>query len=290
MNRPIDFLDLKTPDHSVVLQEFLQKSLSKINEAPHKIHPDHWVIYCNDRKVQDWKKRIRPRSKLVCVAIKEHSQSIAIAFENKEIVVVDKPPGLPTQKTLRSFEDNLYDQVRRYFILQKNFPLGLPYVGLHHRLDRGTSGLVLMTKQRQVNKEVSDLFKMRKIKKTYWAYTEWGDGELPMSWEQKDKIQRGSAKKKKFFFEVGEKGDEAITLFKVLEKHPDSHYKVVCHPKTGRTHQLRVQLSHKGYPILGDSVYGNKKTASRLMLHAHQLEFSLKDTIIKVQSQQEIDI
>ena len=127
-----------------------------------------------------------------------------------------------------------------------------------------------MTKQKQANKVVSDLFKDRKIYKQYLALAEWSKGDMPDRWKQTDLIKRGRASKNKFFFEVAKGGDEAITDFQVTKKTPGQFYEVQCSPKTGRTHQLRVQLSHKGFPILGDNVYGDKSSAPRLMLHAQK--------------------
>ena len=81
--------------------------------------------------------------------------------------------------------------------------------------------------------------------------------------------------KHKFYFIVAEKGDEAITEFETVGEYEGRAYLLKCYPKTGRTHQIRVQLAHRGYAILGDWVYGDKKSAPRLMLHASDLEFHL---------------
>jgi 23S rRNA-/tRNA-specific pseudouridylate synthase len=289
MNRPIDYFEIKSPDQSVLLSKWAPQVLTKINEPPTFQSSRHWVIYSNDRRVGDWKKHVRPRSKMVFVRHSANPPTLSVLYESKEFIILDKPEGLPTQKTLKDFEDNLYDQAKHFFIYENHFPQGLPYVGLHHRLDRGTSGLVLMTRQRSINKEVSELFKQRQIQKEYWAYVAWGKERLPSKWLQKDKIQRGPARKKKFFFEVGEGGDEAISQFEVLEGKPDLYYKLLCRPITGRTHQLRVQLAHRGHPILGDSIYGQKNTASRLMLQAQKLQFKLKDQSYQFESRQVFD-
>lgn len=273
MNHPVHYFEDRSPDQSLSLETLAKKLLAKINEPPERMNEDHWAVYCNDRLVKGWKPKLRPKSRLVFAARFAPPLSLEIAFEDKHIVVFDKPEGLPTQPTLKSYEDNLFFQARLFYLQEKKFPVGLPYVGLHHRLDRGTSGLVLMTKQRQANKEVSDLFKNRKITKEYEAIVEWGDGDLPSRWRQEDPIKRKTGQKKKFFFMVDPTGDSAISEFQVLEKKEGECFHVACFPKTGRTHQLRVHLSHKGHPILGDSVYGRKKSAPRLMLHAARLQF-----------------
>ena len=285
MSESIYFIEFKSSDRLTSVKELVEPELikAKIPQAQRKY--DNWAIYSNDRLVTSWSKKIRPRSKMLVVNKKADLPEINIAFDSKELIVLDKPSNLPTQKTLKSFEDNLYDQVRFYYLKQKSFPQGIPYVGLHHRLDRGTSGLVLMTKQRSANKDVADLFKNRKIIKEYVAYTEFGSKPPNKKWTQSDNIKRGTTKKHKFFFHVDEEGDTAVSQFEVLESKEGSWHKLMCRPKTGRTHQLRVHLRHKGYPILGDAVYGKKKSANRLMLHAQSLFFKFRDQNIEVHSE-----
>lgn len=241
-----------------------------------------WVVYVNDRLYTQWGKSIRGRSKVVLVSRKMDKPTLDIIFESKELIVLNKPETLPTQKTLKQVEDNLYDQVRKHYLLTKNFPQGLPYVGLHHRLDRMTSGLVLMTKQRSANKEISDLFKNKKIQKEYIAYCQWGKELPPQKWTEKNRVGRGKHKKHRFYFTVTKNGDEAITDFELMESCEGKWHKFKCRPRTGRTHQLRVQLAHKGYPIIGDWVYGEKLAHQRLMLHARKLEFQFKDQKLSV--------
>ncbi len=285
MNRPVYFLEDRSPDQKVSLESLVLKKLEKINEPPERRNPQSWAVYCRDRRIENWNKKLLPRTKMVIAAKFAPAADVLMAYEDSKIVVFDKPFGLPTQKTLKAFEDNLYDRVRLHFLQKKGFPAGLPYVGLHHRLDRDTSGLVLMTKQRQVNKEVADLFKNRKIKKHYQAYVEWGKGELPQRWVMKDPIKRVNAKKKKFFFAVDAKGSSAHSEFEVIGEEAGRFYHLSCFPKTGRTHQLRVHLAHKGHPILGDAVYGTKSSAERMMLQAYRLQFTLAGQNIEVESQ-----
>lgn len=285
MKKWTPLLETRSPDHPVLVIDVLQPLLKKEKRGERIADQKNWALYCNDRLWKDWKKKIRARSKMVFVDRKAEARPLAVVFEDKSLIILNKPEGLPTQKTLKSFEANLYDQVRHHYILMKDFPSGLPYVGLHHRLDRDTSGLVLMTKQRSANKEVADLFKDHKIEKKYLAYAEWGDGQMPSSWRQEDLIARGSTKKKKFFFEVSDQGDHAVTEFKRLEHKEGEWFLVHCSPKTGRTHQIRVQLRSKGYPILGDVVYGDKSRAKRMMLHAHSLEFVFEGKKVEVKAE-----
>lgn len=284
MNRPVHFVEFKSPDKPEKLSGLMEKQLLKINAPAQSVNSDRWAVYVNDKLFKDWKRGIRPRSKILAFDREAPRAEISVAYESKELVIFDKPAGLPTQKTLKAFEDNLYDRGRLYCVQEKGFLSGLPYLGLHHRLDRGTSGLVLMTKQRSANKEISELFKNRNLQKQYIAYCQWDERFLDKKWKHQGAIRRGAAKKKKFFFEVHPDGDPALSEFSVVDSKEGEWLKLHCFPRTGRTHQLRVHLSHDGIPVLGDSVYGEKKSAPRLMLHAQKLEFEFKGEKISVES------
>jgi 23S rRNA pseudouridine1911/1915/1917 synthase len=197
-----------------------------------------------------------------------------IAYEDEEILVFDKPTGLPTQPTLDRSRDNLYTQVLE---LQRKRFGAKSYVGLHHRLDRDTSGLVLFTKQREVNKAVSELFKDKHITKTYEAIVEKENPSVPpleKQFEVKSFIAKSSEKKGKraLFKSVRSGGDFAHTRFEVIQTSGVLVW-LRCFPVTGRTHQIRIHCADLGYPIVGERLYGDKQRHSRLMLHAAALTF-----------------
>jgi 23S rRNA pseudouridine1911/1915/1917 synthase len=278
----MSIFETKSGDKSLKLHTLLESYFIQ-NKITDSLINDY-AVYINDRLSKDMNKVIRPRSKIVFFNKNLQKPKIEIVFENKELIVLNKPEGLPTQKTLKTHEDNLYDQVRLYYFLDKNIPQGVPYVGLHHRLDRMTSGLVLMTKMRSVNKEVADLFKNKKITKTYSAYCQWGLKKPQQKWLEKNLISRGQNKKHPFYFTVSKKGDEAITQFELIESKESCWHHFKCLPLTGRTHQLRVQLANLGFPIIGDPVYGKAEKGQRLMLHAEELQFTFKGQKVLVEA------
>lgn len=210
-----------------------------------------------------------------------------IVYEDQDIVVLDKPAGLPTQPTLKSFEDHLYGATICYYTLLK--PQKLAYVGLHHRLDRDTSGLVLMTKRPSANKSIADQFKDRHIKKKYIACVE-GEKPNPEIWSVEAPIGRIHNYRGGFKFGVDlKKGDKALTHFKYLSSLNEKRHLIECTPVTGRTHQIRIHLSYSRLPIVGDRTYGTFDNDG-LQLLAHQLEFLHPKTkkMITVRSQQEL--
>jgi RluA family pseudouridine synthase len=203
-----------------------------------------------------------------------------IVYEDEYLIIVNKPSGLPTQPTVDPNRANLFDLLKR--MLAHRDKNSTPYVGLHHRLDKDTSGLVLFTKKEQANKGVSELFLKHKIQKTYQCICWRSPNARSLKPGEEFRIENylgkvsdsgGRAK----FGEVRSGGDLAITDFMTLEVFRDMYW-LRARPKTGRTHQIRVHTSEALMPIVGDSLYFPEKlavflSAPRLMLHAAGLEF-----------------
>ncbi len=202
----------------------------------------------------------------------------AILFEDDDLIVVNKPPGLPTQPTLDEARANLYAIVKKY--LGERDALAQPYLGLHHRLDRDTSGVILFTKRTSANAGVAKLFSEHLAEKTYWALSARPAGRVRDQWRvdnflAPDRGGEGKARRNRYR-SVRSGGDRALTDFRLLEDL-GSALLVEAKPRTGRTHQIRVHLSEDGMPILGDETYGVRADraalAPRLMLHAASLTF-----------------
>ena len=192
-----------------------------------------------------------------------------IAYEDSDIIIIDKPSGLPTQSTQKPGEDHLYSATIA-FLTKKN-PAKLAYVGLHHRLDRDTSGLVLMTKKSSANKSISDQFRDKKMIKKYRAIVE---GEVPKQkrWKVEAPLRR-LFESKLFRFGIDhKKGDAATTLFEYQHVLVNNHHLIECQPITGRTHQIRIHLASSQLPIIGDRLYGVTSEV-RMQLHAYRLQF-----------------
>lgn len=192
-------------------------------------------------------------------------QDIQILYEDNWILIVNKPAGLPTQSTVDKKRKNLFDELRN----SKRWD----YVGLHHRLDVPTSGVILLTKAKSVNKAIADEFKNKTIQKTYHCMTSSTPNWNEIKYEnhlKPIKLKTGKTK----MHEVKSGGDFASTSFKVLQVK-ESYCLIEAMPHTGRMHQIRVHLSALGFPILGDALYGKiQKDVPRLMLHAYQIEFT----------------
>jgi 23S rRNA-/tRNA-specific pseudouridylate synthase len=181
---------------------------------------------------------------------------------------------LPTQPTLDEARDNLFAALKKF--LSQRDGAAQPYLALHHRLDRDTSGVILFAKQPSVNAATAELFSAHKAQKTYQCLTHAPEPGRSDTWIKKNYLgkQKGPGKKT-HVVPVRSGGDYAETSFKILERLPRALW-IQAQPRTGRMHQIRVHLAEDAMPILGDLTYGAegaRSEAPRLMLHAVNLTF-----------------
>lgn len=191
--------------------------------------------------------------------------TLEILHEDDDCVVISKPLGvLSHSKGAFNPEGTVASWARSHVT-----GIDGDRAGIVHRLDRATSGVMIVAKNPKALAWLQKQFSQRKVKKTYLAVVQ---GELPNPEAVIDMpIERNP--KKPQTFRVGSNGKNAITGYKVLETN--SKFSLLeLKPLTGRTHQLRVHLSHLGHPIVGDTFYGGKP-AERLYLHALSLELTL---------------
>ena len=196
-----------------------------------------------------------------------------IIFEDQSIIAVNKPPFMPTHQSQGHFYDTLANSLAHYFELQ-NRPFVFRSV---NRLDKNTSGIILVAKDRLSSAKLSTQMKENGISKSYLAIL---NGELPSSsGEIKTYIRR--REKSIILREVCDFCDDskiAITQYEVLSTKNGLSL-VLATPVTGRTHQLRVHFAHLGAQILGDDLYGSPSNLiDRHALHAYKLTFAHPDT------------
>jgi 23S rRNA pseudouridine1911/1915/1917 synthase len=196
-------------------------------------------------------------------------------FEDNHCLAVNKPAGLPSQAD-DSREPSLVDLVRQDLKTRYRKP-GNVYVGLLHRLDRPTSGVVLVAKTSKAAGRLSAEFRSGRISKLYWAIVEGVMAESAGQWI--DRLQKDCRSNRVDVVEEGnESGRTACVDFEVLERW-GRYTKLALRPATGRSHQLRAQLASRGLPILGDRKYGSNKGLLaedgrfRIALHARRLTF-----------------
>jgi 23S rRNA pseudouridine1911/1915/1917 synthase len=185
-----------------------------------------------------------------------------ILYRDPYLLAYDKEAGIPSQQTPADGYNNLFAAVVRF--LAGTSPK--PYVALHHRLDRGTSGVMIFALDRAVNARLGSAFQQRRVSKDYLA---WIKG-IPKDdlWLVSEDIGRSAGR---YVTCPRGTGKSAETAFRVCRRESDRTL-VWAQPRTGRTHQIRLHLQWCGHPIIGDRLYGGPP-ASHLFLHAFRLRF-----------------
>lgn len=179
-----------------------------------------------------------------------------------DILAVNKPEGLLSEPARSPDIANLRDLARSRF----------GDVTLFHRLDRDTSGVILLTRRGDVNRQLSKAFQTGAVEKEYLAIVAAPNRLAPAGVITARLSQHSQRCDKMCVVEKG--GQRAITRYEVVETRSDRQL-VRLRPQTGRTHQLRVHLAHLNAPILGDRLYGDVSSAPRLMLHALRISVTL---------------
>lgn len=191
---------------------------------------------------------------------------LPILYEDDDVIVVNKPSGLLTHaKGGLSDEPTVAEIIRP----KTSFATDTDRPGIVHRLDRDTSGLLIIAKNPESAAHLQRQFAERTAKKTYIAIT---DGRPKLNAAKID-LPIGRNPSVPSTFRIDPNGKPAQTTYHVLAEN-DAQSLVELKPTTGRTHQLRVHLAHLNAPILGDRVYG-KSSDCRMMLHAQKLEITL---------------
>ncbi len=215
--------------------------------------------------------------------------NLKIIFEDEDIIIIDKPIGMVVHPGAGNFENTLVNGLLYHCKNKLSGISGEDRPGIVHRIDKDTSGLLVVAKNNKAHAFIAKQFEEHTIKRSYLVFVY---GILrPLHGRIETLIGRNKTNRQKMSADVT-KGKEAITNYETLEVFKGSKILdislVKCVLETGRTHQIRVHMSHKGSPILGDQTYGKKikklrgvdqefedilKSLKRQALHAHTLGF-----------------
>ena len=226
-------------------------------------------------------RRVLADGEVLCLAAEDVSTpdrltpsdlGLRVAFENDDLVIPDKPANMPTHQSHGHYGDTVANALTYRYAES-----GLPFVFRPvNRLDRNTSGLLLVARNRISAAKLSEAMREGKIKKQYVAILR---GRLPADEGIIDTYMKRTEQSIIVRRVCGEDegGDRAVTQYKVICTS-DTHTMVVASPITGRTHQLRVHFSHLGCPIEGDDMYGEaSKLIGRHALHSYMIALPLPD-------------
>ena len=204
------------------------------------------------------------------VFLEKEEIKLNILYEDEDIIVINKPQGMVVHPGVGNTNGTLVNGLLAHCKSLSNIN-GEERPGIVHRIDKDTSGILVIAKTNRAHEHLAKQLKDHSMLRIYMALTEGvikedlGTIDEPLKRNPSDRIK----------FAVVEGGKKAVTHYKVINRYKNNSL-IECRLETGRTHQIRVHMSHIGHPIAGDPVYGYKKQIFKLkgqMLHAKKLGF-----------------
>lgn len=260
------FLVSKLPEYSRTrLQDLIRDGFIKVNDT--QVTKSGFILSSGQR-VDITIPPIAPTN------LQPENIELDIIFEDKNLMVINKPAGMVVHPGAGHETGTLVHAALGHAMDIEGIG-GEKRPGIVHRLDKETSGLIIIAKNSLTHEWLQDQFRLRKVKKTYLALV---DGKPPTP---KGRIEapigRDTTKRKQMEIKPLGKGRSAVTEYSTIESYR-SHTYIEAHPFTGRTHQIRLHLAFIGCPVVGDIVYGNRHPSvpiKRHFLHAARLEIML---------------
>ena len=277
-NRIDSFIPIVQKDISrSMVQKLIEQNDIKVNGKKTK--------HSYKLKLNDEIEIIIPEAKEI--DLKAQDIPLDVIYEDNDIIVINKTKGMVVHPANGNPDGTLVNAVMNLCKDSLSGIGGEIRPGIVHRLDKDTSGAIIVAKNDKAHIALSEQLKNHEIKKTYLALVRGiiKENEATINMP----IARSTKDRKKM--DVDKDGKEAITHFKVLERYKNKYTLLQINLETGRTHQIRVHLSHIGYPIIGDEVYSNGKNewnVSGQCLHAWRLEFKHPITGKKISLEAEI--
>ena len=211
--------------------------------------------------------------------------NLDIVYEDSSVAVVNKPSGMVVHPSLGHASGTLVNGLL-YAIKDLSGIKGQQRPGIVHRIDKDTSGLLMVAKNDQAHESLSDQLKAKTVKREYIALVhgvidhDLGKIDAPIGRDPKDRIR----------YQVVQNGKESVTHFEVLQRFSD-YTLIKCRLETGRTHQIRVHLRYIGHSLVGDPLYGPRKTYKSefgQFLHAKSIGFDHPETGVFLEFEAEL--
>ncbi|MDP3976144.1 MAG: RluA family pseudouridine synthase [bacterium] len=263
-------VELMKPYSRTLVQKLIRKGLISVSGK---------VAKKGSRVFTDEKVEVK-QLKLASSKFKSKDIPLEILYEDEDLLIVNKPPGLLTHPSAHEREQTLVNALLHHCGDRLSGIGGELRPGIVHRLDKDTSGILMVAKHDECHKDLSKQIQERKVEKYYLALangvmdSQEGTIEAPL---KKTQVQG----KNKVVIGGGDESRDSTTLFKVLDVFSDRWSLLEVHIITGRMHQIRVHLAGIKHPVAGDEVYGSRRANTELrklglkrqFLHAHRLKF-----------------
>lgn len=271
MNRNIDYI-IDEDSSGLRVEQFLRRkrysgqNLSEIKRMPKSILVNGVHYYMRQELSTGDHLQVRICETQNSEKIPPTKLPLDIVYEDEDLLVLNKPAGMPIHPSLNNYTNSIANALAYYFQSQ-----GKPFIfRCCNRLDRDTSGLTIVSKHLVSGSILSDMTKYREVHREYLAIAR---GSVTPS---EGTIQAPLGRKEGTIIERTvdwEHGEDAVTHYKVV-KEANGHSLVSLRLETGRTHQIRIHMKHLGYPLIGDYLYNpDMEYMTRQALHSHHMEF-----------------
>ena len=272
MNRNIDYI-IDEDSAGLRVEQFLRRkrysgqNLSEIKRMPKSILVNGVHYYMRQELSTGDHLQVRICETKNSEKIPPTNLPLDIIYEDEDLLVLNKPAGMPIHPSLNDYTNSMANALAYYFQSQ-----GKPFIfRCCNRLDRDTSGLTIVSKHLVSGSILSDMTKYREVHREYLAIAR---GSVTPS---EGTIQAPLGRKEGTIIERTvdwEHGEDAVTHYKVV-KEANGHSLVSLRLETGRTHQIRIHMKYLGYPLIGDYLYNpDMEYMTRQALHSHHMEFT----------------
>ncbi len=272
MNRNIDYI-IDEDSAGLKVEQFLRRkrysgqNLSEIKRMPKSILVNGVHYYMRQELSKGDHLQVRICETKNSEKIPPTNLPLNIIYEDEDLLVLNKPAGMPIHPSLNNYTNSMANALAYYFQSQ-----GKPFIfRCCNRLDRDTSGLTIVSKHLVSGSILSDMTKYREVHREYLAIAR---GSVTPS---EGTIQAPLGRKEGTIIERTvdwEHGEDAVTHYKVV-KEANGHSLVSLRLETGRTHQIRIHMKYLGYPLIGDYLYNpDMEYMTRQALHSHHMEFT----------------
>ena len=269
------------------LDIILSESISDISRSRFKKMIKDGLVSVNDNIVRKGKFIVNINDKIAYYDVNNGGNNgkiipekikLNIVYEDENVLVINKPQGLVVHPGIGNLSGTLLNGVIFKLRFKDNSLFQRP--GIVHRLDKDTSGVIIVAKNEKTLNLLIDQFKSRLVKKKYIVIVK---GRLSLDNKRISRIgnnefvisgfiKRSSYDRKKFT--LSDRGKESLTYFKIIRYIGNDFTILEAYPKTGRTHQIRVHLKSINYPILGDRIYSRSKVQN-MLLHAYSITLKI---------------